>query len=236
MFGLRRKKTVESPVVEAPVEPVAPEPEPQPETFAPALTGGPFSADEVDADVLTADSRLDLGSVNVPVPPGGQVQVEMAPDGSPQAVHLMLPFGRVTVAAYAAPKTPGTWDSVIGDLSGSMEAQSAALTLERGPWGNELVALTQQAEIRFIGVDGYRWMIRLVQAGPQGSSAADSDLTKASRAILSSTVVSRGNDPFPPKSPLPIRLPKAMAEQLKVAHEMRLQQQKAQEQAQSEEA
>lgn len=226
MFG-RRKKSEPEPVIETTPEPepVAAPVQPDPVTFAPALLGGPFSLDEVDPAKLESDQRLDLGSVNVPIPPGGQVQVEMAPDGSPQAVHLMLPFGRVTVAAYAAPKSPGMWETVIEDLSGSMEAQSAALTLERGPWGNELVALTQSAELRFIGVDGYRWMIRLVQAGPLGSSAADSDLTAAARTILSSTVVNRGNSPHPPKSPLPVKLPKAMEEQLAVAHQMRLQQQ-----------
>jgi hypothetical protein len=232
VFGFGRKKAAPQPVVPQVPEAVEEARSEAAESgFAPELTGGPFNVDDVDKEILEGDSRLDLGSVNVPIPPGGQLQVEMAPDGSPQAVHLMLPSGRVTVAAYAAPKSPGTWESVIGDLSNSMEAQSAQLSLEAGPWGNELVALTQQAELRFIGVDGYRWMIRLVAAGPAGSSAADSELTAASRAILGATVVRRGNDPHPPKSPLPITLPPPMAEQLAQAHQMRLQQQAEQTEA-----
>src|SRR5690606_34263359 len=82
---------------------------------------GPYDYDDV-AELLenVTDQRLDLGSVILPVPPGGQLQVEMTPEGAPQAVHLATEHGRITVAAYAAPKSPGQWRTVAADLAESL--------------------------------------------------------------------------------------------------------------------
>ncbi|MGV9719448.1 DUF3710 domain-containing protein [Nocardia beijingensis] len=190
---------------------------------------GPYDYDEV-ADLLDAvsEQRLDLGSVLLPVPPGGQLQVEMTPEGQPQAVHLATEHGRITVAAYAAPKTSGQWRLVAADLADSLRKDGARVSVENGPWGRELLALTEGADLRFIGVDGYRWMVRLVAAGPSGAANDGSPLVKAARAILSETVVRRGEDPLPVRDPLPVVLPQQLAEQLAAAHQ---QQVEAQQQA-----
>ncbi|MBF6195122.1 DUF3710 domain-containing protein [Nocardia implantans] len=190
---------------------------------------GPYDYDEV-ADLLdsVSEQRLDLGSVLLPVPPGGQLQVEMTPEGQPQAVHLATEHGRITVAAYAAPKTSGQWRLVAADLADSLRKDGARVSVENGPWGRELLALTEGADLRFIGVDGYRWMVRLVAAGPSGAANDGSPLVKAARAILSETVVRRGEDPLPVRDPLPVVLPQQLAEQLAAAHQ---QQVEAQQQA-----
>uniref|UniRef100_UPI000A7B7C52 DUF3710 domain-containing protein n=1 Tax=Nocardia lijiangensis TaxID=299618 RepID=UPI000A7B7C52 len=132
---------------------------------------GPYDYDEV-AELLDAvvEQRLDLGSIILPVPPGGQLQVEMTPDGTPQAVHLATEHGRITVAAYAAPKSPGQWRAVAADLADSLRKDGARVAVETGPWGREILAITEGADLRFIGVDGYRWMVRLVAAGPSGAA------------------------------------------------------------------
>ncbi|MEV6253013.1 DUF3710 domain-containing protein [Nocardia sp. NPDC051911] len=190
---------------------------------------GPYDYDEV-AELLdsVSEQRLDLGSVLLPVPPGGQLQVEMTPEGQPQAVHLATEHGRITVAAYAAPKTSGQWRLVAADLADSLRKDGARVSVENGPWGRELLALTEGADLRFIGVDGYRWMVRLVAAGPSGAANDGSPLVKAARAILSETVVRRGEDPLPVRDPLPVVLPQELAEQLAAAHQ---QQVEAQQQA-----
>ncbi|WP_067475633.1 DUF3710 domain-containing protein [Nocardia amamiensis] len=190
---------------------------------------GPYDYDEV-AELLEdgSEQRLDLGSVLLPVPPGGQLQVEMTPEGQPQAVHLATEHGRITVAAYAAPKTSGQWRLVAADLADSLRKDGARVSVENGPWGRELLALTEGADLRFIGVDGYRWMVRLVAAGPSGAANDGSPLVKAARAILSETVVRRGEDPLPVRDPLPVVLPQQLAEQLAAAHQ---QQVEAQQQA-----
>ncbi|HLS76630.1 MAG TPA: DUF3710 domain-containing protein [Nocardia sp.] len=185
---------------------------------------GPYDFDDV-ADLLenVVDQRLDLGSVILPVPPGAQLQVEMTPQGAPQAVHLATEHGRITVAAYAAPKSPGQWRTVAADLADSLRKDGAQVSVETGPWGRELHAVTANADLRFIGVDGYRWMVRLVAAGPHGAAADGLPLVAAARAIMSETVVRRGSDPLPVRDPLPVVLPPQLAEQLAAAHQAQIQ-------------
>ncbi|MBJ8345071.1 DUF3710 domain-containing protein [Antrihabitans sp. YC2-6] len=189
---------------------------------------GPYDYEDVSEQLdEIAKERLDLGSVIVPVPAGGQLQVEMGPDGKPAGVHLVTEHGRVTVAAYAAPKSPGQWRDVVGDLTTSLKGDNNSATIETGPWGRELVTSTPQADMRFIGVDGYRWMVRLVAAGPKGSADDGSPLVTAARDILRQTVVRRGTDPYPVRTALPVQLPKQLAEQLAAAHQQQLAAQQA---------
>lgn len=186
---------------------------------------GPYDITEIDSDDPTAGrdgQRLDLGSVLVPMPTGGQLQVEMAPNGSPQAVHLVTEHGRITVAAYAAPKSPGQWREVVAELAQSLRDDNSAVSVENGPWGRELAAETANMDLRFIGVDGPRWMVRCVVAGPSGSTAANTPLVAIARDILRDTVVNRGSEPHPVRTPLPVVLPQVLAEQLAAAHEQQL--------------
>ncbi|MDT9661187.1 DUF3710 domain-containing protein [Rhodococcus qingshengii] len=194
---------------------------------------GPYDISEIDSDDPTAGrdgQRLDLGSVLVPMPTGGQLQVEMAPNGSPQAVHLVTEHGRITVAAYAAPKSPGQWREVVAELAQSLRDDNSAVSVENGPWGRELAAVTANMDLRFIGVDGPRWMVRCVVAGPSGSTAANAPLVAIARDILRDTVVNRGSEPHPVRTPLPVVLPQVLAEQLAAAQQ---QQVAAQQQQQS---
>ncbi|MCP2316049.1 Protein of unknown function (DUF3710) [Nocardia amikacinitolerans] len=195
---------------------------------------GPYDYDEV-AELLegVVEQRLDLGSVILPVPPGGQLQVEMTPDGTPQAVHLATEHGRITVAAYAAPKSPGQWRAVAADLADSLRKDGARVAVETGPWGREVLAITEGADLRFIGVDGYRWMVRLVAAGPSGAANDGAPLVAAARAILSETVIRRGTDPLPVRDPLPVVLPQQLAEQLAAAHQAQIEAQQQQMAAQA---
>ena len=190
----------------------------------PMPKSGPYDYDDV-AELLesVADQRLDLGSVILPVPPGGQLQVEMTPDGTPQAVHLATEHGRITVAAYAAPKSAGQWRSVAADLAESLRKDGARVAVETGPWGRELLAITEGADLRFIGVDGPRWMVRLMAAGPQGAADDGGPLVQAARAILAETVIRRGDDPMPVNEPLAVVLPPELAEQLAAAHQAQVQ-------------
>ena len=73
---------------------------------------GPFDIDDFDDHDVAAVGRLDLGSVLIPLPAAGQVQVEVNEGGVPSAVWVVTPNGRFTVAAYAAPKSAGLWREV----------------------------------------------------------------------------------------------------------------------------
>lgn len=202
-----------------------------------AVDGGPYDLSEVPEGAEPAATRLDLGSVLLPIPEGAQLQVEMSPEGAPQAVHLVTQFGRVTVSAYAAPKSPGQWREVASELAESLRADNAEVAVESGPWGREIVGETPNADLRFLGVDGPRWMIRCVVAGPSGNVVAGSPLVEIARTVLRDTVVNRGTEPHPVRTPLPVVLPQVLVEQLMAAHQQQLAaQQAAQEQAAQEQA
>ncbi|WP_439032756.1 DUF3710 domain-containing protein [Gordonia terrae] len=178
---------------------------------------GPYDIDALVTEPRELEnSHLDLGSVLVPVVEGGQVTVEMSEAHQPQSVYLVTPIGRISVSAFAAPKSPGMWREVVRELAGSLRDDGAVTSVEDGHWGREVVAEIDGATHRFIGVDGPRWLVRCVGSGP--SESAD-DLARLSRAVLAETVVRRGSEPFPPRDPLPIVLPPVLAEQVAAAQQ-----------------
>jgi hypothetical protein len=189
---------------------------------------GPFDIDDFDDASTAALGRLDLGSVLIPMPEAGQVQVELTEMGVPSAVWVATPNGRFTIAAYAAPKTSGLWREVASELADSLRKDVAKVSIEDGQWGREVVgvAMAEQDQppgvVRFIGVDGYRWMIRCVVNGPQDKIAA---LATEARNAVADTVVRRGDTPMPVRTPLQVQLPEPMAAQLRAAAEQAAQQQ-----------
>jgi hypothetical protein len=189
---------------------------------------GPFDIDDFEDPSTAEAGRLDLGSVLIPMPEAGQVQVELTEMGVPSAVWVVTPSGRFTVAAYAAPKSAGLWREVAAELADSLRKDVATVNIEDGPWGREVVGIANSEQgqpagvVRFIGVDGYRWMIRCVVNGPQDKISA---LAAEARNTLADTVVRRGETPLPVRTPLPVQLPDPMAEQLRAAAEQAAQQQ-----------
>lgn len=203
-FGKRKpndEPTVESEAVGAHQEP---------ET---SVEDGPFDIEDFDDPAAAEAARLDLGSVLVPMPAAAQLQVELTEAGIPSAVWVVTPNGRFTIAAYAAPKTGGLWREVAGELADSLRNDGAAVSIQDGHWGREVVG-TASGVVRFIGIDGYRWMIRCVVNGSDESIDA---LTGEAREALVDTVVRRGDTPLPVRTPLPVQLPEPMAAQLREA-------------------
>ncbi|WIM88443.1 DUF3710 domain-containing protein [Candidatus Mycobacterium wuenschmannii] len=174
---------------------------------------GPFDIEDFDESAIATAGRLDLGSVLVPLPPAAQLQVELTENGVPSAVWVVTANGRFTIAAYAAPKTGGLWREVAGELADSLRNDGAEVTIQDGRWGREVVG-TATGAVRFIGVDGYRWMIRCVV---NGSAESIDALTEEARNALLDTVIRRGDTPLPVRTPLPVQLPEPMASQLRDA-------------------
>ncbi|BBZ75393.1 hypothetical protein MANY_07300 [Mycolicibacterium anyangense] len=196
---------------ETTVEPPAPA-EPELDDVV-EFEGGPFDIEDFDNPEDAVQARLDLGSVLIPMPPAGQVQVELNEAGVPSAIWVVTPNGRFTIAAYAAPKSPGLWREVAGELADSLRKDNAQVSIQDGPWGREVVG-TGAGVVRFIGVDGFRWMIRCVVNGAPESMES---LVAEAREALADTVVRRGDTPLPVRTPLQIQLPEPMAEQLRQA-------------------
>ncbi|GAB2838807.1 DUF3710 domain-containing protein [Lentzea nigeriaca] len=164
-----------------------------------------------DSTVAPRDDvqRLDLGSVLLPMPDEAQLQVEMdQQSGSVRAVHVLTPVGQLTVSAFAAPKSGGLWKEVGAELIAGLKEDGARINRENGEWGEEITARNQGVQILFVGIDGPRWMLRGVAAGPEEHFEQNSE---ALREMLRGTVVVRGEQPMPPRTPLPVELPEAIA-------------------------
>ncbi|ONI79400.1 hypothetical protein ALI144C_26650 [Actinosynnema sp. ALI-1.44] len=168
---------------------------------------GPFDEDSPDDGL----PRLDLGSVRLPVPDGAQLQVEMEQPGVVKAIHIMTPSGQMTVTAYAAPKSGGLWEEVCGDLANELKTNGAQVRSAAGEWGQELMATLNGMSLRFIGVNGPRWMLRGVVAGPPEQAA---QAAHGLRALIRGAVVVRGTQPMPVGLPLPIELPEEIAQHI----------------------
>ncbi len=170
---------------------------------------GPFDIADAPEDGLP---RIDLGSVKVPVPDGSQVQVEMDPEsGGVRAVHVVTEQGQITVSGYAAPRSGGLWKDVSTELTEQLRADGAKVSVGMGEWGLELSAIVGDVALRFVGVDGPRWMLRGVIAGPQSQA---SQAPAVLREIVRHTIVDRGDAPMPVRTPLTITLPDAVAQHI----------------------
>lgn len=172
---------------------------------------GPFDAGEAPDDGI---SRLDLGSVRVPMPPGARLHVEVDQSGPVGAVHLITSQGQFTISAFAAPRSTRLWNEVRRELITQLEGDGARVRDENGEWGREVVATRPDLVLHFIGVNGPRWLLRGVAAGPVASAPA---MVEQLRELVRNTVVVRGEEPMPARSALPLTLPGPLAEQLKRA-------------------
>ncbi|GAA4385326.1 DUF3710 domain-containing protein [Tsukamurella soli] len=180
---------------------------PAPATVATKSLGsgeGPYDLAELVDTATLLDGRLDLGALVLALPPEAQLQVEMGPDGAPAGVHIDTPVGRVTPGAFAAPKSGGLWREVVGEIADSLRSNGAQVTIEDGHWGREIVGRSPGAVVRFIGVDGPRWMVRFVVTAPEGMA---DQAAQIARTMLAETVVRRGTDPQPARDHLDIQLP-----------------------------
>ena len=80
---------------------------------------------------------------------------------------------------------------VASELAEALRNDNASVSIEDGPWGREVVG-TGAGVVRFVGVDGYRWMVRCVVNGAPHTIAA---LAAEARTALADSVVRRGDTP-----------------------------------------
>ncbi len=157
-------------------------------------------------------SRVDLGSLQVPVLEGTDIQLVFAEQhGAWVTVRHQL--SEMQLQAFAAPKRSGLWDEVRGEIAAEIAGTGGQSTEREGPFGTELIAQVPaepgqpaagMRPIRFAGVDGPRWFLRALFAG---AAAADPAAAAPLEAVFSQVVVVRGEHPMPPRDLLELRLP-----------------------------
>ena len=192
---------------------------------------GPFDIEDFDDPAVALLGRHDLGAVLIPENETAELAVEVNQQGVPTMAWMVTANGRYNVTAYAAPKAGSLWREVATEVAESLRKESAQVSIEDGPWGREVVGfMTNGPEpvvMRFVGVDGYRWMIRgAAVAAPDKAEAIALDLRNA----LADTVVRRDDTPQPVRNMLPLQLSETLIARLRARAEQMMQQH-AQEQA-----
>jgi hypothetical protein len=169
--------------------------------------GGPWDGATDDYPELT---RVDLGSLLVPVGPEFDLQLVLAEQqGSWAVVH----HGQsdMQLQAFAAPRRSGLWEDVRGEIAAEIASAGGSTAEQPGPLGTELLASlpaqpgsTQLVPVRFAGLDGPRWFLR---ATFSGAAAVDRQAAAPLEMVLREVVVVRGEHPVPPRDLLELRLP-----------------------------
>jgi hypothetical protein len=181
---------------------------------APAGTG-PWDA----AESATALERVDLGSLQVPVLPGLDIQLVFAEQHGAW-VTVRHEASELQLQAFAAPKSGSLWDEVRGEIAAEITAAGGFSEERYGPFGTELIARVPAEPgapgsglrpVRFAGVDGPRWFLR----GLFGGAAAENSAAAAPlEGLMREIVVVRGDHPVPPRDLLELRLPPEAAQAL----------------------
>ncbi|HTK62016.1 MAG TPA: DUF3710 domain-containing protein [Pseudonocardia sp.] len=181
-------------------------------------TEGPYdSEDPAVARLGKTAGRVDFGSLRIPIPARAQLQVEKGTGELLRAVHVLVPSGRVSLSALAAPRSNPLWRGLSGEIAESLSGDGARVRTQWGEWGREVEAGSNGALSRFIGVDGPRWMLYGVATGPADGAE---ELADVLREMMRKTVVYRGPDPLPVKTVLPLRLPEHLEENVERARDV----------------
>ncbi|MFI7155006.1 DUF3710 domain-containing protein [Micromonospora chalcea] len=182
----------------------------------------PSAPDRGPYDVSEAPDapRLDLGSLQIPAVPDVEVRVQADPQGVIQQVVLVHGQSALQLGVFAAPRSEGIWDEVREEIRQSLVADGASVQEVDGERGPELRARVRTpdgpTDLRFVGIDGPRWMVRGVF---QGLAATEAATAGPLTACLDGLVVDRGQEAKPVREPLPLRLPREVAEQQAAAEQ-----------------
>lgn len=178
--------------------------------------GGPWDV----AGQVTAMDRVDLGSLQVPVAQGLDIQLVFAEQHGAWVTVRQGQASELQLQAFAAPKSSGLWDEVRGEIATEIAAAGGTSEIREGTFGTELHARVPAEPgkpaagfrpVRFVGVDGPRWFLRGLFAG---HAAIDPAAAAPLEAVLREVVVVRGDQPIPPRDLLELRLPPDAVQQL----------------------
>jgi hypothetical protein len=181
---------------------------------APSRPAGPWDVDDVPDDGLT---RLDLGSLQVPGLPGVEIQLNVdEASGTVAAVTAVHEGSALQLQAFAAARGEALWPQVRQELAAGITKDGGLAdvdTADDGPTAGTVKARVPfpqpdgkmgLADVRFIGTDGPRWMLRGVLSGP---AAGDATRAEVLLEVYRGVVVVRGGEAFAPSEPLPLRMP-----------------------------
>jgi len=155
-------------------------------------------------DDLERYPEYDFGPLRVRVPAEAQLRMADPDQMYSDAAFFVFPDGKIRLSVVAAPKGGRLWPERAEEIATAQANLGADVRCYTGEWGQEL-QITDDGETNWvIGVDGPRWMLLGRSTCPAG---AENDLSHTMRDMIRSSVVFRGNEPLPVRTPLPLREP-----------------------------
>lgn len=172
---------------------------------------GPFDASELKE----LRPFHDFGSVRVPNRADLSIRLEVEESSQKViAISLDLADSNVQIQAFAAPRNEGLWSEIRAALVSSIESQGGRALERLGSFGTELIAevpsLSEEGvaiaarHLKFVGIDGPRWFLRLVVSG---AALTDLAASGAVDEVIRGLVVNRGDIPMPPRELLSLSMP-----------------------------
>ena len=179
------------------------------------MTQGPIEFHE-DLDVT---SMLNLGALYLPNVPGLEVHLDLDPrSGKGKSVSLHLGMTIAEVQVFAAAESEDLWANMRDAIATGLREQKVDCSVELGRFGTEIHAVMPTVDldgnvhvqpVRFIGVRGPRWLVRVVVSGDgallNSNIARDGELDIDE--VVTQLVVNRGDAPLPPGERLVLQSP-----------------------------
>ena len=182
------------------------------------MTLGPV---DISPDLDTS-AMLHLGSLLVPNVPTLEVHLDLDPrSGKGKAVSLHLNMTIAEVQLFAAATSEDAWAPMRDAIVDGLREQSVDCQVDMGTFGTEVRAVMPTVDldgsahvqpVRFIGIRGSRWLMRIVVSG-DGALTNSPETAAAVTEIdllISQLVVARGDEPQAPGERLWLRSPDAI--------------------------
>ena len=164
---------------------------------------GPYDAS--DPDVPEGES-LDLGALKILGKPGLSMHLSPSPDRK-SIVDLTFSYGSssLKLTLLASPRRVKFWEELRRDILSSQKGSREA----EGAFGPEIFFETKVREgveipTRIVGVDGPRWMLRGIFAGPAATGGEEKEFLDS---FFSTVIADRGKEPLAPGDPVPLIFP-----------------------------
>ncbi|MBO7671682.1 MAG: DUF3710 domain-containing protein [Aeriscardovia sp.] len=164
---------------------------------------GPYDISDPDAP---EGEYLDLGGLKILGKGGLSMRLIPSPDQK-NIADLAFSYGSssLQITLLASPRRVKFWQELRSDI---LSSQKGA-TEKEGTFGPEVYFTTKVREgleipTRIVGVDGPRWMLRGIFAGPAAEGGEEKDYLDD---FFSTVIANRGTEPLAPGDPVPLVFP-----------------------------
>ena len=168
---------------------------------------------------VDTSGMLDLGPILLPNVPGLEVHLDLDPrSGNGKSVSLHLNMSIAEVQLFATATNEDEWAPMRDAIVNGLREQGVDCRVELGAFGTEVRAVMPTVDldgsahvqpVRFIGIRGNRWLMRIVVSGDgalEPPAASSADISEVDQ-LISQLVVNRGDDPRAPGERLWLRSP-----------------------------